>query len=434
MSKLRTPIPVALGLAGMLTATTLHAAPEAPPADLEKRLAELQQQMDDWKAYREQTEKKLLEQQQQIQSLQSQLPPKGSVPPSAAAGLTPSTGPNAAPPPPGTPTISQTPTDSNPATQSRTQNVAAALDQPGVLTPRGKFVLEPSLQYSYSSSDRVALIGYTIIPAITIGLIDVRKVNRTTWVGALTGRYGLTNRLELEARLPYVYQTEDSVNRGVNVGTANDTVFNTHGNNIGDVELAMRYQFNQPVDGPYYIGNLRLKSATGKGPFDIPYDASTGLPLKQTTGSGFWSLQAGVSTILPSDPAVYFGTLSYTKSLKRSVDQDTCASATAATPFICSSTHFGEVAPGDVIGLNFGMGIGINDRASFSVGYDHSYIFKTKVDGQTPPGTTPANVGVLQFGYAYRLNAQSSLSMTLGVGVTQESPDVQLTLRVPYTF
>jgi hypothetical protein len=37
--------------------------------------------------------------------------------------------------------------------------VAPLFEQPGVLTPRGKFVLEPSLQFGYSSSNRVVLVG-----------------------------------------------------------------------------------------------------------------------------------------------------------------------------------------------------------------------------------------------------------------------------------
>ena len=37
--------------------------------------------------------------------------------------------------------------------------VAQLFDQPGILTPPGRFVLEPSVQYGYSSSNRVAQIG-----------------------------------------------------------------------------------------------------------------------------------------------------------------------------------------------------------------------------------------------------------------------------------
>src|SRR5207253_5124444 len=44
--------------------------------------------------------------------------------------------------------------------------IAPIFDQPGVLTPAGKIVVEPSFQYGYSSNNRVALVGYTIIPEI----------------------------------------------------------------------------------------------------------------------------------------------------------------------------------------------------------------------------------------------------------------------------
>ena len=64
-----------------------------------------------------------------------------------------------------------------PPSDNRPPAIAPIFDQPGVLTPRGKFVLEPSYQFGYSSTDRVALIGYTIIPALLIGLIDVREVS-----------------------------------------------------------------------------------------------------------------------------------------------------------------------------------------------------------------------------------------------------------------
>ena len=46
-----------------------------------------------------------------------------------------------------------------PAREGRAPEVAPIFDQPGVLTPKGRFVLEPSLQYSYSSSNRIALVG-----------------------------------------------------------------------------------------------------------------------------------------------------------------------------------------------------------------------------------------------------------------------------------
>src|SRR5690606_38137045 len=41
----------------------------------------------------------------------------------------------------------------------------------GVLTPRGRIVLEPSVGYSFSSVNRVAIEGFTILPALLVGII-----------------------------------------------------------------------------------------------------------------------------------------------------------------------------------------------------------------------------------------------------------------------
>ena len=59
-----------------------------------------------------------------------------------------------------------------PESEGRAPAVAPIFEQAGVLTPKGKKVIEPSFQYSYSSSNRIALVGYTVIPAILVGVVD----------------------------------------------------------------------------------------------------------------------------------------------------------------------------------------------------------------------------------------------------------------------
>ncbi len=98
----------------------------------------------------------------------------------------------------------QQPVGQAPVPQTAPPAVAPIFDQPGVLTPRHQFVVEPSFQFGYSSSDRVALVGYTIIPALLIGLIDVREIKSTVLTAGLAMRYGITNRMEFEVRVPYV--------------------------------------------------------------------------------------------------------------------------------------------------------------------------------------------------------------------------------------
>ena len=314
--------------------------------------------------------------------------------------------------------------------------VAPLFDQPGILTPRGKYVIEPSLQYAYSSNNRVALVGYTVIPALLIGLVDVREVKRSTWTAAATGRWGVTNRLELEAKVPYVHRSDSTISREIFTGSANERVFDTRGNAIGDVELAARYQLNEGKGSwPYMIGSLRFKSRTGKDPFEVVTDCvtrcignttGTGLPLDLPTGSGFYSLQPGLTWLFPSDPAVFFGGVYYTRNFER--DNLSREVLNGQREFI------GSVKPGDVFGMNFGMGLALNERSSFSLGVELNSIGKTKQNGQPVVTAVRTQLASTQLGYSYRLSDKTSLNVVVGAGLTRDTPDLTLTVRLPMSF
>ncbi len=336
------------------------------------------------------------------------------------------TGPNNAPQPVG----------QAPESETRPPEIAQIFDQPGVLTPPGKFVLEPSVQYGYSANDRVALVGYTIIPALLIGLIDVRQVKTTTATAALTGRYGLNKRFELEAKVPYVHINSDTVSREIFTGSAQDNVFNASGSGIGDVELTARYQINRGgADKPFYVGWLRYKSRTGKDLFDVVTDCvtrcignttGTGLPLELPTGSGFEAIQPGITWLFPSDPVVFFGSFSYLHNFKRK--------NVARTVINGQRERLGDISAGDIIGFNLGMGLALNEKAAISIGYDQSIVGKTKQNGQYVAGAVRTTLGTLLLGATYRFNDRMSLNFALGVGVTRDTPDVTFTARVPIYF
>jgi hypothetical protein len=324
-----------------------------------------------------------------------------------------------------------------PAADGRPPAVAPIFEQPGVLTPRDKYVLEPAVQFGYSSSNRVALVGYTIIPALLIGLVDVREVKRNTTTASMTFRRGITNRLELELKVPYVYRSDATVSRELFTGTAVENVFQTSGKALGDVELAARYQLNSGgVDMPYFIGGLRLKSRTGRDPFEVVTDCTTrcvgtnatgtGLPLDLPTGSGFYSLQPSLTWLMPSDPAIFFGNFSYLHNFKRGNVSRTVLSG--------EQEVLGEIKPGDVFGFNFGMGLALNDKASLSLGYDHSSISRTYQRGQPIPGSVRTQLGTLLLGFSYRVSDQRTISVSVGAGLTRDTPDVSLMVRMPLTF
>jgi uncharacterized coiled-coil protein SlyX len=331
-----------------------------------------------------------------------------------------------------------------PDPEERPPEVARIFEQPGVLTPPGQLVLEPSLQFGYSSNDRVALVGYTVIPAILIGLIDVRQVKTTNLTAALAARYGLGGRFELEVKAPFSYISSDTVSREIFTGSAQDAVFQADGKGVGDIELTARYQLNQgAADRPFYVLWLRYKTRTGRDPFEVVTDCvtrcvanatGTGLPLDLPTGSGFAALQPGITWLYASDPAVFFGSLSYLYNFGRDDVSRTVLSGAPEGYPQTTTELLGSIDAGNIIGFNFGMGLALNERAAVSFGYDQSIVDRTRQNGGDAPGAVRMVLGTLVVGGSYRLSDRASLNLALGVGVTRDTPDVSLAVRMPFSF
>jgi hypothetical protein len=57
-----------------------------------------------------------------------------------------------------------------------------------------------------------------------------------------------------------------------------------------------------------------------------------------------------------------------------------------------------------------------------------------KQNGINVPGTVRTQLGTLLIGYSYRLNAKRTVNVAVGAGVTRDTPDVSLSLRMPISF
>ncbi len=297
-------------------------------------------------------------------------------------------------------------------------DVGVLFDRPGLLTPRGHWVLDSSVQYINSSSQRVAVAGYSFIPAIVVGAIDVREVMNETGISSASLRYGVNNRSELELRVPYLWRHDAIRRRPLIEGATADELFETSGSGVGDAEITWRMQFNSPVEAsPVLIGSLRVRAPMGEHVFEIPRDAVTGIAARLPTGSGFWGVEAGLSAIYRTDPAVFFGSVSYLWNISRD-----------------HGPGYGRIDPGDIIGLDFSMGYAVSDRLSFTLGYEHNLVLPTDAPGAGSQINTRLHLGSLLFGYSLRLNDRSSLQISLGAGITEEAPDMQLSFRLPYPF
>ncbi len=327
--------------------------------------------------------------------------------------------------------VAQTPVGQAPSgdAESSRPEVPVAAERGGVLTPKGTLVFEPSIEYAHTSVDRFVFQGVEIVDTVLIGIIDASQADREVVTAALGFRYGITDRFEMDVKFPWLYRndnTTDFIPAAIpdDPPTENERSNTTTG--LGDIEMGLHYQLNKGgPDQAFYIANLRVKSHTGEGPFDVSRDPVTGIETELPLGSGFWGVEPSLTVLLPSDPAVFYMNFGYLWNIKDDVNQTIL------------DTYVGEVDPGDAIRASFGMGYGINERASFSIGYQHDFIMGTETElGDSPTNTEwttgdRLDIGALSFGANYQVSDSTSVSLSVLAGVTEDAPDVRIILRIP---
>lgn len=288
----------------------------------------------------------------------------------------------------------------------------------GVLTKPGTLIIEPAIGYSYSDNNRVFLDGYSFIPALVVGVIDLREIKRRSAIASIATRYGLTERWDFDLKASFIARNDNQRSRPVSIGASEDEIFNANGSGLGDLELSTRYQLNDGVNGgPIYVANLAATIPTGTSPFDVEYvESSPGavFPTELPTGSGYFSIQPSLTAIYPTDPGVLYGNISYGYNMR-------------------TDEEIGNVDPGDSLGLSWGLGISLNERTSISLGYSHKHVLKSKIDGAKINGSE-LDIGQLLIGYSFNYSQRTNLNLSLSIGVTDDAPDMRLDFRLPITL
>jgi hypothetical protein len=300
--------------------------------------------------------------------------------------------------------------------------LSAIPEEVAVLSPQGRASFDISGEYTRSSANRLVFRGVEIVPGLQIGVIEASEADRDTLGATIAGRYGVTDRIEVDARIPYL-KRNDTVTTVQQRDEAVSRTIDLKGDGIGDVEAGIRYQINGGERGrPIFVAGLRAKSDTGEGPFDIPRD-EFGVASRLATGSGFWGIEPSISMLYPSDPAVIFASLSYFAHLPKDIDK------------VEGDIRVGRVDPGDSIGLGIGFAFSLNPRFSYSLGYKHNYIRPTETElNDTVQKSKSLQVGALTFGLSYRVTERFSLNGNFEFGVTEDAPDMRFVLRAPVLF
>lgn len=315
-------------------------------------------------------------------------------------------------------------------------------DQGGIVSRAGQFIVEGAVDYTHADRNRVLFRGIEVVESVLVGVFDINESRQDMLTASLAMRFGLSSRFEVGARVPYVYRSDRSVLAPV-PGSNNPPGspagvrdFSAERDGLGDVEVNMRYQIAGGRGGwPFLIVNLQGVAPTGSDPFKVSRDIS-GAPTEAATGAGFWGASGGLTAIMPTDPAVLFATLGYTRNFDRNVDAR------------IGSAQVDHVKPGDSFNANLGFGLSLNERMSFNLGYGHTWSFGTRTITRVLLSSGPLEpqrfsdpivtesrdlqIGKYLFGVSYRMSDNTTLNWTVEVGATDDAADIRTGFRIPF--
>ncbi|QDP18500.1 transporter [Sphingomonas xanthus] len=298
-----------------------------------------------------------------------------------------------------------------------------------------RFAVEIGTTYSHFDSARINLNGFLALDAIFLGKISIDQLRADILTFDATARYGLNDRLQFDVNVPYLYRHSNFQSGGAGGAATSLTEENVTGHGLGDINFGVSYRLiRETPNRPDIVLNARVKAPTGRHPYGVELvevEGSEGnlfVPARLPTGSGLWGASIGISALKTIDPLVVFGSATFFKQFARSfsdVDE-----AEGKQP--------GRVRLGDAFQWGAGVAYALNDYSSLSTSFTQRWIRRSKVrldgeDYETIVGSQ-GNVGIVNLGGTFSLNRFVSLVATVGIGVTEDAPDLSLGLRVPIRF
>ncbi|WP_422614538.1 hypothetical protein [Acinetobacter johnsonii] len=218
-----------------------------------------------------------------------------------------------------------------------------------------------------------------------------------------TAQYGLRDNLTLTASLPLVAKT--------------DLLKDTSTAGLGDISFGARWE---PF--PLKAGRLPLilfgnvSTKTGDSPYEI--NATSDL----ATGKGYYSAGVGASTRKYIDPVVLFASVSANYGFKESgLDQRR------------GSRVIEEFEPGISGGFAFGFAYSFNYDVSMTMSYQQSFNTGAEFTYSSGESYSPADQTSSTFAISLgvRVSPETIVNGTVGLGLTEDAPDVSLGLSFP---
>jgi hypothetical protein len=150
---------------------------------------------------------------------------------------------------------------------------------------------------------------------------------------------------------------------------------------------------------PDVIGRLAWNIGNGR-------DASHGV----SVGDGFKKIRSELTLTKRADPLVFTSNFSYESTFKKNT-----------------------VKPGDQLGLSLSALLAASPDTSLSIGIDQTFTKKLRVNGISIAGSDQVS-GVLLLGATSTFGKRTLLSLTVGKGLTRNTPAYFINLAMPIRF
>ena len=316
------------------------------------------------------------------------------------------------------------------------QSVSNLYDEASGFFGGGKFSFETGISYARYDARQLTVNGFLALDSIFLGNINLDRIKADNWTLDLTARYNLNNRWQFDINAPVVYRESTyQSGGGGGAGTTTTEQSVTRDPTLGDVNFGVAYKFLDESDfWPDAVATLRVKAPTGKEPFGIKLVQSSAnnnlyVPESLPTGNGVWSITPGISLVKTFDPAVLFGTLSYTHNLEESFG-DISSTVGSKTP--------GKVQLGDSYQIGAGVAFALNEKMSMSFSVSDLIQRKSKLkpnggDWQSVV-SSDANAGYFNVGMTIAATDNLTVVPNLSIGMTEDAPDFTFSLKFPYYF
>ena len=218
-----------------------------------------------------------------------------------------------------------------------------------------------------------------------------------------TAQYGVLDNLTFTASLPLVAKT--------------DLLKDASTAGLGDISFGARWEPFPLKTGrlPLILfGNVSTK--TGDSPYEVNAADDLG------TGKGYYSAGVGASTRKYIDPVVLFASVSANYGFKETeLNQKR------------GSRIINEFEPGISGGFAFGFAYSFNYDVSMTMSYQQSFNTGSEFTYSSGESYSPADQtsSTLAISLGVRVSPETIVNGTVGIGLTEDAPDVSLGLSFP---